>query len=124
LKKAGGGGPGGRDHAVAEFITGTGRDVLKQMLQDHLDARAAAEPRLAEVAGADKVVRRRAKPGHSRLLATLSARSRSPGSPTGHPTMSNLHPADARLRCRTATTLTRCASSDPRERDRRPARSP
>ena len=52
------------EHAVEEFITGAGRDVLQQMLQDHLDARASAEPRLAEVPGADLVVRRRPEPGH------------------------------------------------------------
>jgi len=46
------------EHAVEEFITGAGRDVLRQALQDHLDARATAEPRLAEVIGADQVVRR------------------------------------------------------------------
>jgi hypothetical protein len=58
------------EHTVEEFITGSGRDVLKQMLQDHLDVRAATEPRLAEVAGADRVVRRRAERGHCRLLGT------------------------------------------------------
>jgi hypothetical protein len=36
------------EHAVEELITGTGREVLRQALQDHFDARAAAEPRLPE----------------------------------------------------------------------------
>src|SRR3954451_13211347 len=57
------------EHAVEEFIAGAGRDVLRQALQDHLDARAAAEQRLSEVIGADQVVRRRAERGHTRLLA-------------------------------------------------------
>jgi hypothetical protein len=85
------------EYAVEEFITGTGRDVLKQMLQDHLDARAAAEPRLAEVPGADKVVRRRAEPGHSRLLSTTLGPVEVTRIAYRAPTVSNLHPADARL---------------------------
>lgn len=82
---------------VEEFVTGAGRDVLKQMLQDHLDARAAAEPRLAEVAGADLVVRRRAEPGHTRLLATTLGEVEVTRIAYRHPGVSNLHPADARL---------------------------
>jgi hypothetical protein len=85
------------EHAVEEFITGTGRDVLKQMLQDHLDARAAAEPRLAEVPGADQVVRRRAEPGHTRLLATTLGEVEVTRIAYRNPGVSNLHPADARL---------------------------
>lgn len=85
------------EHAVEEFITGAGRDVLKQMLQDHLDARAAAEPRLAEVAGADQVVRRRAEPGHTRLLSTTLGPVEVTRIAYRAPAVSNLHPADARL---------------------------
>jgi hypothetical protein len=85
------------EHAVEEFITGTGRDVLKQKLQDHLDARAAAEPRLAEVPGADQVVRRRAEPGHTRLLATTLGEVEVTRIAYRNPEVSNLHPADARL---------------------------
>lgn len=85
------------EHAVEEFITGTGRDVLQQMLQDHLDARAAAEPRLPEVAGADQVVRRRAEPGHTRLLATTIGPVEVTRIAYRAPAVSNLHPADARL---------------------------
>ena len=85
------------EHAVEEFIAGAGRDVLKQMLQDHLDARAAAEPRLSEVAGADQVVRRRAEPGHTRLLATTLGPVEVTRIAYRAPAVSNLHPADARL---------------------------
>ena len=85
------------EHAVEEFITGTGRDVLRQMLQDHLDARAAAEPRLAEVPGVDQVVRRRAEPGHSRLLSTTLGPVEVTRIAYRAPAVSNLHPADARL---------------------------
>ena len=85
------------EHAVEEFITGDGRDVLRQALQDHLDARAAAEPRLAEVTGTDEVTRRRAEAGHTRLLATTLGRVEATRIAYRAPGASNLHPADARL---------------------------
>ena len=85
------------EDAVEEFITGAGRDVLKQMLQDHLDARAATEARLAEVVGADEVARRRAERGHSRLLATTVGEVEVTRIAYRAPAVSNLHPADARL---------------------------
>ena len=85
------------EHAVEEFITDTGRDVLQQILQDHLDARAAAEPRLAEVPGADRVLRRRAEPGHTRLLGTTFGEVEVTRIAYRAPAVSNLHPADAGL---------------------------
>jgi hypothetical protein len=85
------------EHVVEEFITGTGRDVFQQVLQDHLDARAAAEPRLAEVPGADDVVRRRAEPGHARLLGTTVGQVEVTRIAYRAPGVSNLHPGDARL---------------------------
>ncbi|WP_328474604.1 hypothetical protein OHA21_15635 [Actinoplanes sp. NBC_00393] len=85
------------EHAVEEFIAGCGRDVLRQALQDHLDARAAAERRLPEVTGADQVPRRRAEPGHTRLLSTTLGRVEVTRIAYRHPGVSNLHPADARL---------------------------
>jgi hypothetical protein len=85
------------EHAVEEFIASTGRDVLRQALQDHLDARAATEQRLAEVTGADQVPRRRAEPGHTRLLSTTLGQVEVTRIAYRHPAVSNLHPADARL---------------------------
>lgn len=85
------------EHVVEEFITGDGRQVWRQALQDHLDARAAAEPRRAEVTGADHVVRRRAEPGHTRLLATTLGRVEVSRIAYRAPGVSNLHPADACL---------------------------
>jgi hypothetical protein len=85
------------EHAVEEFIASAGRDVLRQTLQDHLDARAMTEPRLAEVAGADQVVRRRAEPGHTRLLSTTLGQVEVTRIAYRAPAVSNLHPADARL---------------------------
>jgi hypothetical protein len=85
------------EHAVEEFIAGTGREVLRQVLQDHLDARAAAEQLLPEVTGADQVTRRRAEPGHTRLLSTTLGQVEVTRIAYRHPAVSNLHPADARL---------------------------
>lgn len=85
------------EHAVEEFIAGDGRDVLRQALQDHLDARAAAESRLAEVVGADAVARRRAEAGHTRLLATTLGRVEIDRIAYRAPGVCNLYPADARL---------------------------
>lgn len=85
------------EHTVEEFITGAGRDVLRQALQDHLDARAAAEPRLAQVIGADQVVRRRAEHGHTRLLATTLGQVEVSRIAYRAPAVSNLHPADVAL---------------------------
>jgi hypothetical protein len=84
-------------HEVEEFISSTGRDVLRQAMQDDLDARAATEPRLTEVTGSDQITRRRAEAGHTRLLATtlgLVEVSRIAYRALG---VSNLHPGDARL---------------------------
>jgi hypothetical protein len=88
---------GHTEHAMEEFIAGSGRDVLRQVLQDHLDARAAAEPRLVEVTGADQVIRRRAEPGHTRLLSTTLGTVEVTRIAYRKPGVSNLHPADARL---------------------------
>jgi hypothetical protein len=85
------------EHAVEEFIAGSGRDVLRQALQDHLDARAATEPRRSEVIGADQVIRRRAEPGHTRLLATTLGRVQVTRIAYRARAVSNLHPADAGL---------------------------
>ena len=108
------------EHAVEEFITGAGRTCCAQALQDHLDARAAAEPRLAEVTGADQVARRRAEPGHTRLLVDHARPGR------GHP--DRLPGTRGCPICTRPTPGSRCPtawysfplqqSGDPRERDR------
>ena len=84
-------------HALEEYVTEAGRELQRQLMQDQLDARAAREPRLGQVAGADGVVRRRVEAGHRRLVATTVGAVeanriayRAPGAP-------NLHPSDARL---------------------------
>lgn len=82
---------------LEEYVTAAGRELQRQLMQDQLDARAAGEQRLGQVAGADGVARRRAETGHRRLVATTVGQVevrriayRAPGAP-------NLHPADARL---------------------------
>jgi len=84
-------------HALEEYVTEAGRELQRQLMQDQLDARAAREPRLEQITGADGVARRRAEAGHRRLVATtvgpVEVRRiayRAPGAP-------NLHPADAQL---------------------------
>jgi hypothetical protein len=84
-------------HALEEYVTEAGRELQRQLMQDQLDARAAREPRLGQITGADGVARRRAEAGHRRLVATtvgpVEVRRiayRAPGAP-------NLHPADAQL---------------------------
>jgi len=65
---------------LEELVAVRGRELLRQLLQDHLDLRAAREQQAVallhqaargEVAGADGVARRRIEAGHHRLLATI-----------------------------------------------------
>ena len=54
----------GLDHAaVEEELAARRREIQRLLLEDHLDARAAAEPRLAQVSGPDGVTRTRAERG-------------------------------------------------------------
>ena len=75
-----------------------GREIERQLLQDHLFALAAAEPRLARVTGPDGVCRTRSETGHDRALSSVFGpvtasriAYRAPGAP-------NVHPADEQLR--------------------------
>jgi hypothetical protein len=88
----------GLEHAVLEEqLEARGREVLRLLLQDHLNARAAREQRQKGVTGPDGVARTRAEAGHTRPLATVSGpvtvcriAYRAPGA-------GNVHPADAEL---------------------------
>ncbi|MGW4995840.1 hypothetical protein ACWEQ3_51330 [Streptomyces mirabilis] len=82
---------------LEDYITAAGREVLRQMLQDQLDARAAAEVRVEVVTGSDAVVRARAERGHRRLLATTLGRVESTRIAYRAPGAANLHPGDAAL---------------------------
>jgi len=89
---------GALDHgALEEALAEQGRELLRQLYQDHLDLRAQRERRLTVVADADGLPRTSVEPGHHRALATefgtvdvqrMAYRRR------GQP---NLHPADAML---------------------------
>ena len=76
-----------------------GRGLLRQLIQDHLELRAARENRLpaGRVADAGGVCRGNAEAGHQRALATVFGEvevRRIAYRKPGHP---NLHPADAAL---------------------------
>lgn len=63
---------GGLSHAVLEQrLEVTGRELLRQLLQDHLDLRAVREERLAAVVGEDAVTRTHAEHDHERALSTV-----------------------------------------------------
>jgi hypothetical protein len=82
---------------VEQQVMVRGRELLRMTVQHVLDVRAVAEPRRAQVTGADGVPRRRAERGHGRTVVTcfgpVAVRRmayRAPGAP-------NLHLADAVL---------------------------
>jgi hypothetical protein len=85
------------EHVLEEYVTTAGRDLQRQLIQDQLDARAAAETRLPAVVGADEIARRRAEPGHARQVATTVGRVQTTRIAYRAPQVSNLHPADAVL---------------------------
>jgi hypothetical protein len=59
---------------LEDYLTSTGRELQRQLMQDQLDARARLEERRPAVAGADGITRVRAEQGHRRLLATTVGR--------------------------------------------------
>jgi hypothetical protein len=82
---------------LEQQLQADGRELLRQLFQDHLDLRAGREPTLAGVVDADQVPRERVEAGRVRTLATvfgdvrvqrLAYRTRGHG---------DLHPADAAL---------------------------
>jgi hypothetical protein len=82
---------------IEQQVMVRGREILRRTVQHVMDARAAAEPRRAQVTGADRVPRRRAERGHARTVVTWFGpvvirrlAYRAPG-------VANLHPADAAL---------------------------
>jgi hypothetical protein len=79
-----------------------GREVIRQLLQDHYDLRAAREEQQAReqrapAAGPDKITRTRLETGHARLLATLFGTVRVTRCAWRKPGAGNWHPADAAL---------------------------
>jgi hypothetical protein len=60
---------------LEDLLAGRGREIERQLLQDHLDLRAVREEQTARehgipATGADGITRTRLETGHHRLLAT------------------------------------------------------
>lgn len=88
----------GLTHAELEAELGArGRELLRQLHQDHLDLRAEREVRLPEITGADGAARRYAEAGHRRPLATVFGEVTVERLAYRRKGEANLHPADAAL---------------------------
>jgi hypothetical protein len=89
-------------YELEQFVAGRGREVLRQMVQDHLDLRAAREQdaareQRAPATGADGITRNRVEAGHRRMLATLFGTVQVTRCAWRRPGAGNLYPADAAL---------------------------
>jgi hypothetical protein len=73
-----------------------GRDLLRQLYQDHLDLRAEREPRLA-VVDANGAARARVEPGHERALQTVFGVVQVHRLAYRAAGQANLYPADGQL---------------------------
>jgi len=82
---------------IEQQVIVRGRELLRLVLQHAVDVRAAAEPRLAQVTGADGVRRTRAERGHGRTVLTWFGPVRVRRMAYRAPGAANLHPADAVL---------------------------
>jgi hypothetical protein len=83
--------------ALEDQLAEQGRELLRQLYQDHLDLRAAREVRLEAVLDADGLAHRSVEAGHHRVLATVFGEvtvSRLAYRGRGR---TNLHPGDAAL---------------------------
>ena len=86
------------DHAaLEEQLTARGRELLRQLYQDHLDLRGQRERRLAAVTDAQGVSRRIVERDHERTLATVFGDVTVRRLAYRAPGQANLHPADAAL---------------------------
>lgn len=113
---------------LGELLDERGRDVLRQLLQDHFDVRAAREEQQARGrTGPDGITRTRLETGHGRLLATLFGTVRvnrcawrKPGSPdyrrreTSFPGRGPRTPGLDRLRASSAPSRRKRLASSPR----------
>jgi hypothetical protein len=88
----------GLTHAELEAqLDAAGRQLLCQLLQDHLDLRALREERIAEVVDADGVTRAAVEVDHARTLATIFGAVTHRRVAYRRRGCANLHPADAVL---------------------------
>jgi hypothetical protein len=89
---------GGLEHAVLEEeLQARGREMLRLLLQDHLDLRAAREQRRHQVTGPGGIARTRAEAGHTRPLASVFGPVTVSRIAYRAPGARNVHPADAEL---------------------------
>ena len=87
---------------LEELLDERGREVLRQLLQDHYDLRTAREEQQARedrapATGPDQVTRTRLETGHVRLLATLFGTVKVTRCAWRKPGAGNWRPADAAL---------------------------
>jgi hypothetical protein len=87
---------------LEELLDERGREVLRQLLQDHFDLRAAREERKAReyrapATSPDQITRTRLETGHVRLLATLFGTVKVTRCAWRKPGAGNWCPADAAL---------------------------
>ena len=82
---------------LEEQLDVRGRELLRQLFQDRLDATAAREERRHDVAGEDGVVRTRAEKGRERPLVTKFGQVTVSRIAYRSPGRANVHPADAAL---------------------------
>jgi hypothetical protein len=102
---------------LEDLLAERGREVQRQLLQDHLDLRAAREERAARehrpaAKGADGITRSRLETGHDRLLASLFGTVRVTRCAWRRPGAGNFCPADAALSlpaCRPSHAVARLA---------------
>jgi len=88
----------GLSHAqLEERLDRDGRELLRRLLDDHLELRAVREERLEEVVGADGTARSRVESGHARALETVFGAVAVRRLAYRAPGQANLHPADAAL---------------------------
>ena len=89
---------GGLGHAaLEEQLEARGREMLRLLLQDHLDLRAARERRRGQVTGPDGITRTRAEAGHTRPLSTVFGPVTVSRIAYRAPGARNVHPADEEL---------------------------
>jgi hypothetical protein len=82
---------------LEERIACQGRELLRCLLQDHLDLRTAREVRHSAVTGADAVVRRTVEPDHDRALSSVFGEVRVTRMAYRARGAMNVYPADAVL---------------------------
>jgi hypothetical protein len=93
-----GSGAAGLTHEQLEArLAGDGRELCRQLLQDHLDLRAARETRLAQVVDAAGRTRPAVEAGHTRALATVFGTVEVARLAYRAKGQANLHPADDAL---------------------------